>query len=75
VAAKQVLGLDPVELAICYLEDAIEIPVFKTTSQIEADLAAAAEAAAGIAAEDFTPAPTAWKCRSCDYRMVCDAAL
>ena len=28
-----------------------------------------------LIAGDFTPQPTAWKCRHCDFRLVCDAAL
>jgi RecB family exonuclease len=75
VAAEQVLGLKPVELAICYIEDATEIPVLKTTSQLEVDLEAAHDAAAGIMAEDFHPTPGTWKCKNCDFRLVCDAAL
>jgi RecB family exonuclease len=75
MAATGVLGLNPVELAICYLEDATEVPVLKTTSQLEADREAAEEAAAGIMAQDFTPRPSPWKCAHCDFRLVCDAAL
>jgi DNA helicase-2/ATP-dependent DNA helicase PcrA len=75
IAADEVLGLSPVELVICYLEDAIEIPVLKTTSQLDADRAEAEMAAAGITAGDFTPKPSTWKCRHCDFRLVCDAAL
>ena len=75
MAAQSVLGLKPVELAICYIDDATEIPVMKTTSQLEVDLEAAQDAAAGIMAEDFHPTPGTWKCRNCDFRVVCDAAL
>ena len=75
IAAEQVFGLKPVTLAICYLEDATEMEVLKTTSQLQADQELAEELAAGITAGDFTPAPSAWKCRRCDYRLVCDAAM
>jgi DNA helicase-2/ATP-dependent DNA helicase PcrA len=75
IAAEQVFGLKPVTLAICYLEDATEMEVLKTTSQLQADRELATDLAAGIIAGDFTPSPSAWKCRHCDYRLVCDAAL
>ncbi|MHB8507759.1 MAG: ATP-dependent helicase [Candidatus Dormibacteria bacterium] len=75
MAAEQVFGLKPVDLVMCYLEDALEVPVLKTTSQLQADQQMVEEAAAGIIAEDFTPRPEPWKCRHCDYRLVCDAAL
>jgi DNA helicase-2/ATP-dependent DNA helicase PcrA len=75
IAAEKVLGLKPVTLAICYLDDATEIEVFKTSSQLQADREAAEELAAGIMAGAFDPAPSAWKCRHCDYRLVCDAAM
>jgi len=75
IAAEEVFGLKPIELSICYLEDAVEVPVLKTTSQLEADRLEAETAAAGIMAEDFTPQPSAWKCQHCDFRLVCDAAL
>jgi DNA helicase-2/ATP-dependent DNA helicase PcrA len=74
VAAARVLGLHPVDLAICEV-DGTEVPVLKTTSQLQADVTAAEEAAAGIMAGDFTPRPEPWKCRQCDFRMACDAAL
>jgi DNA helicase-2/ATP-dependent DNA helicase PcrA len=75
IAVEQVFGLKPVTMAICYLEDATEIEVLKTTSQLQSDREVAEELAAGIMATDFTPAPSAWKCRRCDYRLVCDAAM
>ena len=75
IAAVEVLGLRPVDLAICNIDDALEVPVLKTTSQLQADRETASVAAAGIIAGDFTPQPTAWKCRGCDFRLVCDAAL
>ena len=75
IAAEQVFGLRPVTLAICYLEDADEVEVLKTTSQLEADQELAAELAAGIIAGEFSPQPTPWKCRHCDFRLVCDAAM
>jgi CRISPR/Cas system-associated exonuclease Cas4 (RecB family) len=49
--------------------------VLKTTSQLAADQETAETAAAGIMAGDFTPQPEQWKCRHCDYRLVCNAAL
>jgi DNA helicase-2/ATP-dependent DNA helicase PcrA len=75
IAVERVFGLKPVTLAICYLEDGVEMEVLKTTSQLQADLDHAGELAMGITAGDFTPAPSAWKCRRCDYRLVCDAAV
>ena len=75
IAAERVFGLKPVTLAVCYLEDANEIEVLKTTSQLAADQEVAEELAAGIQAGDFTPQPTPWKCRHCDFRLVCDAAM
>ena len=75
IAAEQVLGLRPIVLAICYLEDAIEVEVLKTTSQLQADEEHAGELAAGIIAGDFAPQPSPWKCARCDFRLVCDAAL
>jgi len=74
IAAEQVFGLRPVTLAICYLEDAVEVEVLKTTSQLQVDLDRAADLAAGITAGDFTPQPSPWKCARCDFRLVCDAA-
>jgi hypothetical protein len=74
VAAERVLGLKPVDLAICDV-DGVETPVLKTTSQLQADLVTAEEAAAGIMAGAFEPRPEPWKCRRCDYRLVCDAAV
>ncbi|MEA2682027.1 MAG: ATP-dependent helicase UvrD/PcrA [Chloroflexota bacterium] len=75
IAAEQVFGLRPVTLAICYLEDAIEVEVLKTTSQLQADEEHATDLAAGIIAGDFTPQPSPWKCARCDFRLVCDAAV
>jgi len=75
IAAEQVFGLKPVTLAICYLDDGIEVDVLKTTSQLQADTERAAELAAGITAGDFTPQPSSWKCQRCDFRLVCDAAV
>jgi DNA helicase-2/ATP-dependent DNA helicase PcrA len=75
IAAATVFNLKPVDLAICYLEDGLELEVLKTTSQLDADREAAEEAAAGISAANFTPRPEPWKCRHCDFRLVCDAAL
>ncbi|MGI8608963.1 MAG: ATP-dependent helicase [Candidatus Dormibacteria bacterium] len=75
IAAEQVFGLRPVTLAICYLEDGIEVDVLKTTSQLQADAERAGELAAGITAGDFTPQPSPWKCARCDFRLVCDAAV
>ena len=75
IATERVLGLKPVTLAICYLDDANEVEVLKTTSQLEADRALAEDLAHGIIAADFTPAPTPWKCKKCDYKLVCDAAM
>ncbi|MFN2464952.1 MAG: ATP-dependent helicase [Candidatus Dormibacteria bacterium] len=74
IAAEQVFNLRPVTLAMCYLEDAIEIDVLKTTSQLQADQERAADLAAGIVAGEFTPQPSPWKCARCDFRLVCDAA-
>ncbi|HEV3231833.1 MAG TPA: ATP-dependent DNA helicase [Candidatus Dormibacteraeota bacterium] len=74
IAADRVLGLGPVELAICNL-DGTEVPVLKTSSQLDADREVAEVAAAGIMAGEFSPRPEPWKCRHCDFRMVCDAAL
>jgi DNA helicase-2/ATP-dependent DNA helicase PcrA len=75
IAAEQVFNLRPVTLAMCYLEDAIEIEVLKTTSQLQADQERAGDLAAGITAEEFSPQPSPWKCARCDFRLVCDAAL
>jgi DNA helicase II / ATP-dependent DNA helicase PcrA len=75
IAAEQVFGLKPVTMAICYLEDATEVEVLKTTSQLAADQELAEELAAGITAGEFAPQPSSWKCRHCDFRLVCDAAL
>jgi DNA helicase-2/ATP-dependent DNA helicase PcrA len=75
IAAEQVFGLKPVTLAVCYLEDANEVEVLKTTSQLAADQEVAEELAAGIMAGEFSPQPTPWKCRHCDFRLVCDAAM
>jgi len=75
IAAEQVFGLQPVTLAVFYLEDANEVEVLKTTSQLAADQEVAEELAAGIMAGEFSPQPTPWKCRHCDFRLVCDAAL
>ncbi|MEA2646642.1 MAG: ATP-dependent helicase UvrD/PcrA [Chloroflexota bacterium] len=75
IAAEKVFGLKPVTMAICYLDDATEIEVLKTTSQLEADRDLAGDLAMGIVAGDFTPAPAPWKCAHCDFRLVCDAAL
>ena len=74
IAAEQVFGLKPVTLAICYLEDAVEVEVLKTTSQLQTDLDRAADLAAGIIAGEFTPQPSPWKCARCDFRLVCDAS-
>ncbi|MFN2463188.1 MAG: ATP-dependent helicase [Candidatus Dormibacteria bacterium] len=74
IAAEQVFGLNPVTVAICYLEDAVDVEVLKTTSQLQTDLERAEDLAAGIVAGEFTPQPSAWKCARCDFRLVCDAA-
>ena len=75
IAAEQVFGLKPVTLAICYLDDGIEVEVLKTTSQLQADGELAADLAAGITAGEFSPQPSPWKCGRCDFRLVCDAAV
>ena len=75
IAAERVFRLKPVTMAICYLDDATEIEVLKTTSQLDTDRELAGELAGGIMAADFTPAPAPWKCAHCDFRLVCDAAL
>ncbi|MDQ6748984.1 MAG: ATP-dependent helicase, partial [Candidatus Dormibacteraeota bacterium] len=75
IAAEQVFNLRPVTLAMCYLEDAIEVEVLKTSSQLQADQERAGDLAAGITAGEFGPQPSPWKCARCDFRLVCDAAV
>ena len=73
LAATQSLGLPSTKLEIIDIDGVIH-PVNKSSSQIEEDRQAMLESAAGIAAADFTPKPSSWKCGICPFRLLCPSA-
>jgi DNA helicase-2/ATP-dependent DNA helicase PcrA len=73
LAATQALSLAVAKLEIIDI-DGLAHPVIKSPTQLEADTKMMLEAAAGIAAADFTPKPSAWKCAICPFRLLCPSA-
>jgi DNA helicase-2/ATP-dependent DNA helicase PcrA len=73
LAATSALGLSAPKLAIIDIDAEIH-EVHKSEAQLESDRQMMLDAAAGIAAADFTPKPSAWKCAACPYRLLCPSA-
>lgn len=73
MAAKDALGLKTSKLEIIDIEGVVH-PVVKSEKQLALDAAVMLEAAAGIAAADFTPKPSTWKCSVCPFRLLCPSA-
>jgi len=72
LAAKEVLGLEPVKLTFHYLEENKKVSFLgseEELSNLKQELVAAVEA---INASDFRPTPSQVACRHCDFREICE---
>ena len=66
------MGLTPLELVLVNVQDNSQAVASRTAKQLEAAQTKIGEAAAGIAAGEFDPAPGS-HCRWCDFRRLCPA--
>jgi RecB family exonuclease len=69
------LGLEPLELEIVYLREGRAVRLPASAALLEAAAATAHGVAGEIAAGRFPAQPEPRRCRSCAYRLACDAAL
>ena len=75
LGAKRALQLDRLELELAYLRDGVRVRVPAGEELLAEAEQIAGEAVDQIRAGDFNPQPEFRRCRSCPYRLACDAAL
>ncbi|HEX6349807.1 MAG TPA: ATP-dependent DNA helicase [Candidatus Dormibacteraeota bacterium] len=75
LAAKESLGLDPVDLEIVYLRDGKRVLIPSGPELIGEARRLVGEVADGIRAGEREPRPERRRCSLCPYRAVCEAAL
>jgi len=72
IAAKEILGLNPVRLVFHYLQDNSRQETTRSPKQLDEAQEIVQEVAADIRARSF-PAKEGFICRSCAYRPICPA--
>ncbi|PIQ82056.1 MAG: hypothetical protein COV76_05835, partial [Candidatus Omnitrophica bacterium CG11_big_fil_rev_8_21_14_0_20_64_10] len=74
LAAREVLGLDPKRISFYYLKNNRKLSFEPTDAELEETRAWVLQTVAQIRSGDFTPAPSPFKCRFCDFRNLCPAS-
>ncbi len=75
LAAKEVFGLDPRRISFYYLRENRALSFDQKPSDFEQTRERILELVAQVQSGDFTPTPSMFKCRGCDFRSLCPASL
>lgn len=73
IAAKEVLGLDPKQLAYYYLEDGKVASFLGTEKELDDQKNKILDEIEKIKNSEFEPTP-GWQCQYCDFKDICDSS-
>ena len=73
LAAKEVLGLNPVRLTYYYTDKGQKLHFLGSDAEMEKEKQDLTELISEIKKSDFKPSP-GWQCKFCDFKDICEFA-